>query len=145
MNIAFRFFDGSTDWAWVRSRLPVLRTEDTGGLVAYDKDTGELQAACMWDNWTHTTVQVHLLIVNKKVLKMGFLEEKADYLFNHKKRFAIYGFVPGDNIKALRMNTRIGFTVKSILEDGISNGVDYILLELKKENCRFLPKQVKVA
>ena len=140
MNVGFRFFNGATDWDWVRSRVPILRVEDTGGLVAYDKDTDELQAACMWDNWTKTTVQVHLLIVNKMVLRKGFIEEVSDYLFNHRKRKAIYGFVPGDNVKALKIDLNIGFTVKSVLEDGVDEGVDYILMELKKENCRHFPK-----
>lgn len=143
MNIGFRFFDGTTDWAWVRERLPVLRVEDTGGLVAFSIATGELQAACMWDNWTKTTVQVHLLIVNKMVLRKGFIEEIADYLFNHCNRKAIYGFVPGDNLKALKVDLNLGFTVKSVLEDGIDEGIDYLLLELKKENCRHLPKVAK--
>lgn len=145
MNIGFRFFDGSTDWFWVKSQLPLLRVEDTGGLVAFDEDTGELQAACMWDNWTETTVQVHLLIVNNKVLKKGFIEEISDYLFNHCNRKAIYGFVPGDNIKALRFDIHLGFTVKSVLENGYAEGVDYLLLELKRENCKHLPKQASVA
>lgn len=141
MNIGFRSFNGEIDWAWVCEQVPILRVEDTGGLVAFDEDTGKLQAACMWDNWTKTTVQVHLIIVNKFVLKKGFLEEVADYLFNHCNRKAIYGFVPSDNIKALRLNSHLGYTVKAILEDGIDEGIDYIMLELKRENCKYLPKE----
>ena len=59
------------------------------------------------------------------------------------KKF-IYGMVPGDNAKAIKINEHIGFTVKMRLEDAWADGIDYVVMELKKENCRYLPK-VKAA
>jgi len=141
MNVAIRFFQGDTDWDWVQRRLPILRVEDTGGLVAYDKDNDELLAACIWDNWTRNSVQCHFLIQNNIALKHGFVEEIADFIFNHQGKKFIYGMVPGDNAKAMKINEHIGFTEKMRLEDAWADGVDYVVMELKKENCRYLPKE----
>ena len=144
MNVGIRFFNGEMDWDWVQRRLPILRVEDTGGLVAYNKDNDELLAACIWDNWTRNSVQCHFLIQNKIVLKHGFVEEIADFIFNHQGKKFIYGMVPGDNAKAMKLNKHMGFTEKMRLEDAWADGVDYVVMELRKENCRYLPK-VKAA
>lgn len=140
MNVGIRFFNGLTDWAWVQKQIPILRVEDTGGLVAYNKDTDELLAACIWDNWTRNSVQCHFMVKNKIALKHGFVEEVADFVFNHQGKKFIYGMVPGDNEKAIKLNEHFGFTEKLRLEEAWADGVDYVVMELKKENCRYLPK-----
>ena len=48
--------------------------------------------------------------------------------------------VPGDNEKALKFNEHLGFTIKMRLEDAWDDGVDYVVMELKKENCPYLSK-----
>jgi len=50
----------------------------------------------------------------------------------------IYGLVPANNEKAVKLNTHMGFTLKSRLEEAYEVGVDYLLMEMKRENCGFL-------
>ena len=145
MKVDIRFFNGQTDWAWVMKQVAILRVEDTGGMVAVNQETGELLAACIWDNWTKNSVQCHFIVIDKAALKHGFVEEIADYIFNHQGKKFIYGMVPGDNEKALKINEHLGFTVKMRLEDAWADGVDYVVMELKKENCPYFPKIKKVA
>ena len=39
----------------------------------------------------------------------------------------------------------LGFTEKLRLEDAWADGVDYVVMELKKENCRYLPQEEAAA
>ena len=93
MKVGIRFFNGQTDWAWVQAQVQILRVEDTGGLVAFNEENGELLAACMWDNWTANSVQCHFIVTDKAALKHGFVEEIADYVFNHRGKKFIYGII----------------------------------------------------
>lgn len=144
MNVQFRSFQGDTDWAWVNQQVPILRVEDTGGIVAINAENGELIAACIWDNWTRNSVQCHLMVTDLAALKNGFVNEISHFIFNEQGKRFIYGMVPGNNEKALKLNKHIGFTEKMRLEDAWADGVDYVVMELKKENCPYLTKQ-KVA
>lgn len=145
MIVLFRSFNGDTDWAWVMKQVPILRVEDTGGIVAFNAENGELLAACIWDNWTRNSVQCHFMVTDMAALKHGFVEEIADFVFNKQGKKFIYGMVPGDNEKAIKLNEHIGFTVKTRLEDAWADGVDYVVMELRKENCPYLSKIKKVA
>jgi len=91
------------------------------------------------DNWTNNSVQMHLLVKSPLVLKYGFIEAAYDLVFNEIGVEYVYGMVPGDNERAVKLNEHMGFTEKIRLENGWAEGCDYIVMELKKENCRYLP------
>ena len=138
--VRFRRMDCAIDWAWINEALPILHVEDTTGIVAVDVDDKPL-AACVMDNWTANSVQCHLLILDSTVLRHGFLETCFDYIFNINGRKVVYGLVPGDNEKALKLNDHLGFTEKCRFEGAFEDGVDYVILELKRENCKYLLAQ----
>ena len=138
MKPVFRRMEQLSDWGWINDHLPILQVEDTTGIVAVDETTGEPMAACVMDNWTANSVQCHLLVLNTKVLKYKFLDTCFDYIFNINGRKIMYGLVPGNNTKALKLNEHLGFTEKCRFEDAFEDGVDYVILELKKENCKYL-------
>jgi hypothetical protein len=127
------------DWAWINEYLPILWVEDTIGLIAVDIESFKPLAACVMDNWTETSVQCHLLILDKRAIRGKFLDTCFDFVFNDMQRDIMYGLVPGDNSKALRLNEHMGFTEKCRFEGAFKPGVDYVIMELKKENCKYLP------
>ncbi len=143
MKLTFRMLQMPDDWPAIQEVLPVLWVEDTTGLVAIDHE-GTLVGAALMDNWTNNSVQMHFLTKSAMVLKHGFIEAAFDIVFNEVGMKYVYGMVPGDNEKALKLNKHMGFTEKTRLENGWADGVDYIVMELKRENCRYLPAR-KVA
>lgn len=144
MNLEFRALNGPTDWAWCNEQVGIKQCEDTGGIVAYDLDKKELVAACIMDNWTQNSVQCHFMLTNPMVLRHRFLDCCFDFMFNHQRVSRIYGLVPGNNSKAIKFNKHLGFTVKATLEEAFEDGVDYLLMELKREDCSFI-NQIKEA
>lgn len=139
MKIHFRAFDGPSDWGWVRAQVPILRVEDTCGIMAIDVDKNETVGACIMDTWAANSVQAHFMVTTPMLLRHGFIEECFDYLFNERGLKYIYGMVPGDNVRALKINKHMGFTEKTRLGDAWADGIDYVIMELKKENCKYLP------
>jgi hypothetical protein len=138
LNVGFRAMDYDKDWPWINEQVPILWVEDTRGIIAFDQDSGFRIGACVFDNWTHNSVQCHLTITNIATLRHGFIDLIADVVFNQEKKRFIYGMVPSDKVKAIKINKHIGFTEKMRLEDGFSDGIDYIVMELQKANCRYL-------
>jgi len=138
MKLEFRKFHGPQDWGWINQQVGILRCEDTDGIMAIDTDTNETVGACIMDNWTQNSVQCHFMISSPLVLKHDFLGCCYDFMFNVKGVKYIYGLVPANNEKAVKLNAHMGFTEKARLEEAYETGVDYLLLELKKENCKYL-------
>jgi hypothetical protein len=140
MNIKFREFR-SEDWVWVNAQIPILQVEDTTGIMAVDTSTGELVGACILDNWTKNSVQAHFMVSSPLVLKHGFLQECFGYVFSYSNLKYMYGLVPGDNKHAIRLNKHMGFIEKVRLDEAWAPGVDYVLMQLTKETCKYLPKE----
>lgn len=140
MNLYFRAFHGPSDWGWVNEQVPILQVEDTSGIIAIDLDKNETVGACITDNWTRNSVQCHFMISSPMVLRHGFIEECFDFIFNHCDRRYIYGFVPSDNEKALKLNAHMGFTEILRLPEAFADGVDYVVMECTRANCKYLPK-----
>jgi RimJ/RimL family protein N-acetyltransferase len=138
MKPVFRGLLTCEDWAWINARLPIHRCEDTGGIVAVDSVSRETLAMCVFDNKTQNSVQVHLVIDKPLVLKHGFMHCCCEVMFNVLGVSRLYGLVPANNEKAVKLNTHLGFTVKAVLDEAYAVGVDYLVMEWKRENCSFL-------
>jgi len=136
MNVTMRPLSGDLDWGWINAALPIMQVEDTSRIVAIadNKPVGAL----ILDNWTENSVQGHFYIKDVMVLKYGFLEYCCDYVFNERGRKALYALVPSDNEKALRLDEHMGFTEKCRFDEAFAPGVDYVIMELKRENCVYL-------
>ena len=138
MKLTFRPLCGETDWAYVQEHAGVLRVADTMGFV-WEDELGGLVGAAIMDNWTDNSVHMHQVMTSLEVLKQDGHREVFDFVFNEMGRKYIYGMVPGDNEKAIKVNLTMGFTEKVRLVEAWADGVDWIMFEMAKENCRYLP------
>jgi RimJ/RimL family protein N-acetyltransferase len=145
MNIELRQFIGEYDWGWCQAQVGTKRCEDTGGIMAIDSTTDTTVGACLFDNWTNNSVQCHFMITTPMVLKHGFLEACFDFMFNVGNVSRVYGLVPGNNTKAIKFNEHMGFTIKATMEEAYDVGIDYLLMEMKRENCRFIADTQRAA
>jgi RimJ/RimL family protein N-acetyltransferase len=107
--------------------------------VAYDED-GVIQAIAVFDSFTVDACSVHFAIDNPFVIRHGFLHEIARHLFIDCGRERIFGLVPSDNEKALKLDQHIGMEPVARIPDAMKRGVDYVVMRMNKEDCRWLPK-----
>jgi L-amino acid N-acyltransferase YncA len=129
----------STDdqWEWLYARATPTITPRSKGIVALRED-GTILAAAVFDSWTRTSGQVHVAIDNPLAIRHGFVHECMDYFFNFCDRRIMIGLTPSNNTKSLKFNKKLGFVEVFRIEDGFDEGVDYVIQELRKENCRWI-------
>ena len=136
MKVKFRAFV-PVDVVTVHSQMPYDLTEGTRGMVAYNPDTTETLAIFLAESWTANSASIHGIILQRMVLRHGWLEEIADYMFTRAARKQLYTVVRDDNKRSLRLIEKLGFRQVARLEDAVANGIDYLIFELKRENCAY--------
>jgi hypothetical protein len=136
MNVKFRALCPS-DLLTVRQHMPYAATESTRGIVAYDMDTAETLAVFLMDSWTKTAAQVHQVILKTFVIRHGWFEEIARFMYGTAGRKKVYATVPDTHARALSLNEKIGFEQVARLSDAWDEGVDYLVLEMTRENCKY--------
>jgi RimJ/RimL family protein N-acetyltransferase len=123
---------------WIEDEIDLKRLPDARGISAVS-DTGKLYGVCIMDNWTDGSVQVHIAIDSPLCFKGHiFLREVFNYIFNTADRCVAVGLVNSENHKALRFDKHIGFKEIARVRDGWAYGEDIVILELHRNNCRWI-------
>ena len=141
--IEFKPLATEEEWAWVRERAHPIACEDSGGVVAYD-DRG-IQAICVWDSFTVDACSVHFAIDNPFVIRAGFFDEVARHLFVTCGRERIFGLVPADNERAIKLDLHMGFEEVARVPDGYAKDIDYIVMRMDRETSRWLTELQRAA
>ena len=129
------------EWEWMYARTGVILCGDMTGLVAvHDND---IVAVCVADSFGPDQCSVHFAIDNPMVLRHGFLEAIAKLLFIGLGRARIFGMVPADNAKALKLDKHIGMREVARIPNGFKTGVDYIIMCMERGECRWLPEDLR--
>jgi hypothetical protein len=139
----FRMLDTKADWEWIKSRAKILLVEDSSGLVV--ENNGIIQAIAVFDSFTRNACNVHFAIDNPRVIKHGFIHEICRHLFHVCSRSRIFGTVPSNNTKSLKLTKHIGMQEIARIPNALAEGVDYIIMEMTKETCRWIEQKREVA
>lgn len=99
---------------------------------------GSIHAMVCYDSWTPASVQLHVYVPVPKSMSRTFIREALSYPFVQCGREVLVGVTPGDNAAALQFNRRIGFVEKYRIRDGWDSGVDVVIQELRKGDCKWL-------
>jgi hypothetical protein len=126
-----------TWWPAIVKALPLTLKEDIRGVCCINSDTDELIGAVVCEDWTASAVSCHIMVLHPAALRAGLIQEVANYVFTVCDRIKMYGSVPAHLEKAVKLNKHIGFTEIARLEDAYDVGTDYVLMELKRENCPY--------
>jgi hypothetical protein len=146
MKFGYRPMKMEMDWAWIESRIPIIKTEDTVGLIAYDEDADfETVGAVVFQSFSNSSAHFSLIIEKTMLIRNGFLKMAYDILFNKLGKDYCYTFVAENNIKSMRITKHGGFKEKMRIPNGFKKGVDYVVFELPKENCIYFEKMSEVA
>ena len=138
MRVAFRAMRFEQDWPIIKAHLDLHLVEDTKGIIAEDATTGDFLGAAIFDHWMENSVQVHQIILHPMIIRHGFFSEIAKYVYLTGGRGIMYGLIPESNERALKLDRNIGFTEVGRMPDAVRPGEGVVVMELRKENCRFL-------
>jgi hypothetical protein len=140
--VRFKPLTENFEWAWMQKQARPIRCEDTQGIVAYDEH-GKIVAMAAFDGFTADSCNAHVAITNPLVIRAGFLNEVFRHLFVVCDRKRVFGLVASNNRKALNFDLKIGFTEVARIPDGYETGVDYVVVRLDKEDCRWIEHPVQ--
>jgi RimJ/RimL family protein N-acetyltransferase len=104
--------------------------------VAYRGD--RLVAAVIYDNWTPNSVCVHQLLRSPTVLRHGWLQAVCHYGFVVRGINQSFGTLPSNNPRAYKFNQHIGYREVGRMPDYFDDGVDRIIMQMNKDECRYL-------
>lgn len=139
----FRALYDESEWKWIQERAHTILCGDMCGIVARNT-SGEIQAVAVFDSFTVNACNVHLAIENPMVIKHGFINEIARYAFVVRDRTRLFGLVPSNNRAAIKFDTHIGMKEITRVPNALAEGVDYIIMQMTKEDCRWLPQPEQV-
>jgi hypothetical protein len=106
---------------------PVMRGVTNGG------------ATIIYDGWTPNSVQVHVYSESPKFLfDPTFVREFFRYPFDQCGKSLVYTVTPGNAEGSLAVSKALGFREMYRIKDGWQPGVDMVLKEMRREECRYL-------
>jgi RimJ/RimL family protein N-acetyltransferase len=105
--------------------IKIIEGDEVLGMVGYD-------------DWTVTGVTMHIYVKDTRALSGGkFIEEAFRFPFSNGRKVVV-GTIPSDNLASIKFAEWLGFDETYRIRDGYDDGIDMIILEMRKENCRFL-------
>jgi RimJ/RimL family protein N-acetyltransferase len=122
---------------WLCSRIEVAPTRNLRCIGHVNAD-GKTIGVVGYDNWTGTSAQVHL--AGEGIwLTREFLYHAFNFVFGQEKLNLIIAVISSGNKQSLRFTKHMGFTELTRIVGAHPEG-DLVVLELRRENCRFLEK-----
>ncbi len=98
---------------------------------------GNIMGGCVFNNFTHTDVHIHVAGVSPKWLTRRFLGEAFRYVFQHLSCRRCTGLVSVSNDHALDFDRRLGFVHEGTIRK-LWNDEDVHVLGMLREECRWL-------
>jgi hypothetical protein len=139
--VIFRPMTSKADWLWFKQRTSVILCEDSEAIIAEDEHG--IAGMVVFDTWTPSSVNVHMAIDRPACIRAGLFREVSVHAYIRRGKKRMFGLVPSNNERARRMDEKIGFTEVARVPDAVDDGVDYIVMRLDKENCKWLPEPVR--
>jgi len=123
---------------WVGARID---EDDFGvGPIALGlEDDGELIAGVVFNLYTGPSIAMHVAAQpGRRWMTRDFLFRCFAYPFLQLQCNRITGFVRADNLDAQRFDEHLGFVREGVIRKGATDGTDFILYGMLKEECRWL-------
>lgn len=122
--------------SWLCERTGAALTDAARGVAAVDAD-GVTRGVVAFDLWSHNSAHAHVAL-DAPVAARPLLRAAFEYAFCQADKGVLIGMVSADNERALKLDQSLGFREVARVRDGRAVGVDLVILELRREDCRFL-------
>ena len=127
------------DFGWLIHRVGCAPTTDFRAIEAVHED-GRIAGMIAFDTWWGNAAQMHFAI-DEPLCFRKLAPEAFRYVFSMAKRDVVVGWVPESRADLHSLALRLGFTELCRVKDGWGRGVDVIMVELRRENCRWLKER----
>lgn len=122
---------------WVAAQTGGSFSAETSTALGLQKDSGEIIAGVIYENWNKRSVVAHMAITGR--LTRAFIGAIFRYAYEQSGVTKVILPVASSNTKSRLFVNHLGFTEECRIKDADPGG-DIILYTLKKSECRFLGK-----
>ena len=124
----------------LHEKAHVTPSHDLKTIIWLDKDSS-IRWVVGYNAWIGRTAQIHVASMGgSKYLPREFTASVFDYVFNAHDVDIVFGVVNSLNELAMKMDLRLGFKEKQRWQGMHDDGGDLVLLEMHKNDCRWLRK-----
>lgn len=102
---------------------------------------GKLIGVIGLDDWDSASVQMHAAGYGNWITR-DFLWAVSDYIFNVAKVNVVYGLIPSNNARSLKIAQHFGFESAYNIKNGHASG-DLILHVLYRDGCKYLNRKAR--
>lgn len=103
------------------------------------EQNGELLAGVVFEGYTGSSISIHVAALEGRLwLSKEFLFRVFAYPFLQLECNRVTGLVRVDNPKAQKLDEHLGFIREGVMRKGATDGTDYIIYGMLKEECRWL-------
>lgn len=120
---------------WVAEQTNGCFSEVTSTALGLQKETGEIVAGVIYENWNKRSVVAHMAVTGR--LTRAFLGAIFRYAYEQCGVNKVILPVVSNNEKSNRFVKHLGFEEECRIYDSDPGG-DIIIYTLKKSECRFL-------
>jgi len=124
----------------IAAAMQYVPSQKVNSVAILERDT--LMAMGLYDHWTYSSVNVHIWSSSPRWLMHPlFIKEIFRYPFEVCNRKILLAVTPGDNEASLRFSKVLGFREIFRHKDGWKDGVDMVVKEMHRKECRWLQKK----
>jgi RimJ/RimL family protein N-acetyltransferase len=130
-------------FGWLCRRIGYTPTLSFRAIEAVD-GAGRVRGMVGFDLWTDTAVWFHVAVDDPMALR-ALIGPGFRYPFEQLGREIALASVRSDNARSRALCRKVGFREAWSIKDGISHGVDLVVYELRKADCRWLARTMRKA
>jgi RimJ/RimL family protein N-acetyltransferase len=128
---------------WMFDRTGFVLPENSRAIEAVD-DAGRIAGMVAYYGWTPNACWMHVAIDSPAACR-GLLRTAFEYPFNETGRGVVLALIAASNPKSLGLASRLGFSEVARILGGWGDYTDLILLQMRRESCRWISQQRKAA
>lgn len=126
----------SAAMAWLEARTGCVLTRNARAIQAVD-GAGRIRGVVAYDGWTESSAQAHMA-VDAPVVWRHLVRPAFRYPFVETGREVLLGIIPADNARSCALARRFGFREAYRVVGGWAKGVDLVVHEMRRGECRWL-------
>lgn len=128
---------------WLEERAACNISPDFRAIEALDAE-GRIRGMVGYCDWTPNAVFLHIALESPMAAR-ALWRPAFEYPFEEAGRNVLLATIRAKNYRVTRLLQHLEFTETACIRDGWADGEDFRVFEMRKENCRWLTGQRKVA
>jgi hypothetical protein len=121
---------------WLLERIGLVPTPYFRAIEVVDAQ-GAIRAMAGFDGWSDGSVQMHVAVASPLALRT-LVPAAFDFVFVQCGRLVALATVAASNARALKLDAHLGFREVYRVRDGHAPGDDLVLLEMRRDECRWI-------